>query len=72
MERIIEHIEWIFSGIGVLAISLAFAVHQKRKKKEDTIKSAENTSTNNGNRTVNQYGDKSMYIENNKREITIN
>ncbi|MFA6200511.1 MAG: hypothetical protein WC679_08925 [Bacteroidales bacterium] len=66
-----EDIKWIFSGIGVLIISLiigSFKYLQSKKEKEKRKKSKKNQSQ----RIINQYGDKSLYIEDNDGDITIN
>lgn len=67
-----EDLKWIFSGIGVLFLSLLIGYiikyKQNRKGKETSFRN------NNGQnqRTVNQYGNKSTYVEKNEGNITIN
>jgi hypothetical protein len=65
-----EHIKWIFSGIGVLTLSFIFGYIKYRQNKKSS-----NTFINNkirhSNRTVSQYGDKSVYIEKNEGDIEI-
>ncbi|MGZ2369499.1 hypothetical protein ACXR6G_06910 [Ancylomarina sp. YFZ004] len=68
MNYILENKEWIFSGIGVLIISLVISLilYFSKKKKQNKTK---------GNirmRNVNQYGEKSQYIEKIDGDININ
>ncbi len=61
-----EDIKWIFSGVGIFILTLIIGVVKyfiNRKKRNEH---------NKNNRTVNQYGDKSLYIEENEGDITIN
>ncbi|MFA5540432.1 MAG: hypothetical protein WC984_02045 [Bacteroidales bacterium] len=62
-----EDIKWIFSGVGVFLVSIIFGVVRffLKKKKREMLKSKAQS-------TVKQYGDKSVYIEENKGDITIN
>jgi uncharacterized protein (TIGR02588 family) len=72
MSYLLENKEWIFSGIGVLVLStiIGIVLYQIRKK-TNKQKSNENM-TKVTNRIVKQYGDKSIYNEENKGDITIN
>jgi len=64
-----EHIKWIFSGIGVLIITLIIGyVNYRRNKKINTHKASGKKHLS---RTVNQYGEKSIYIEKNDGNIKI-
>lgn len=56
-----ENIKWIFSGIGCVILSMIIGYILNRRNKNKKAK-----------RTVNQFGEKSMYIEENKGDITIN
>ncbi|WP_461633703.1 hypothetical protein [Labilibaculum euxinus] len=68
MNYILENKEWIFSGIGVLIISLIISLilYFSKKKKQNQIKG------NTRMRNVNQYGEKSQYIEKIDGDLTIN
>lgn len=66
-----EHIKWIFSGIGVLMLSLLIGFIVKYRQNKKQKKTIEKESTNRSKRIINQYGDKSLYIEENKGDITI-
>lgn len=66
-----EHIKWVFSGIGVLIISFIIGYIRYRQNKKK-IKALSENNIKQPKRTVNQYGDKSLYIEKNKGDITIN
>lgn len=63
-----EDIKWIFSGIGVLIISSIIGCFKYiiKRKKQKKIKKSQSQ------RRINQYGDKSLYIEDNDGDITIN
>ena len=63
-----EHIKWIFSGIGVLIVSFIIGYINYRRNKKKKKGNIEQLPL----RVVNQYGDKSLYIEKNKGDITIN
>ena len=70
MSYILENKEWIFSGVGVLVLSLIISivlwVLNKRKKNTKNYSIEEKPE-----RIVNQYGEKSQYIENNIGDINI-
>lgn len=72
MQYILDNKEWIFSGIGVLVVStiigiILYNVRKKREKGNTPLPKEPITK-----RTVRQYGEKSLYIKENKGDITIN
>jgi uncharacterized protein (TIGR02588 family) len=70
MEHSMKHIEWIFSGIGVLILSSIFGYIKYRQNKKRTNTHIQK-NIRHSKRTVNQYGDKSVYIEKNEGDIEI-
>lgn len=63
IDWILNNKEWIFSGIGIAAISAiagALRYFLKKKNKKEVSKN------------INIHGDKSVYVENNDGEININ
>ncbi|MDR2920800.1 MAG: hypothetical protein LBV72_15745 [Tannerella sp.] len=66
-----DHIKWIFSGIGVLFLSLLIGFIVKHRQNKKDKKTSEESETKQIRRKVNQYGDKSIYVEKNEGDITI-
>lgn len=65
-----ENMKWIFSGIGVLILSLIIGYLKYLLSKKNKTLTKDNAKQ--PQKIVNQYGDKSAYIENNNGNITIN
>ena len=79
MQYIIDNKEQIFSGIGCLVISTIIGIilykirnRKNNQEKDNTEEKSTEQKTDNSTRTVNQYGNKSLYFEENKGDININ
>lgn len=66
------YIEWFFSGIGVLLITLLIDYFRRKRKKNKIDCTNCDVKQEKSQRTINQYGEKSQYIEKNEGDITIN
>ncbi len=71
METLLNNKDWIFSGIGVFVLSsiVGIIIYFVRKKKRKNI--SEYREEDSSKRTINQYGEKSIYIEENKGDINV-
>ena len=81
MQYLLDNKEWLLSGvIPTLFVFIAgiiiYKVRKKRNSKNQTVqeKASGKTKikTDNSKRTINQHGEKSIYIEENKGDTTIN
>lgn len=59
MEWILENKEWLFSGLGIVVITLGVEFLNRKKKKENTL-NVSNTSTNNNSNIINVNIDESI------------